>query len=362
MKLKKAILVILLAVFLVLSVANYGKVFADESLDNVYETYTIFDENGDFLIEKQGVLEGDGFLTKDFKKYDIIKVDNENRTGTARLVGEVEKPKINKSFSSSQISQISPTICLYMTHNDESYQPTDGYYSTYGKGGVHDVAKAIRQEFENRGVNVQIDETLHLPHDNYAYSRSKTTAQNLITAFSPDAIFDIHRDGASRSTYVKKIDGTERCKVRIVVGKKSENFAIAEQFAMYLLSVSESTCPWLFLDIYYASGHYNQGLHEKALLFEMGSHLVEKELVLKTVKPLVETINTALFNTTLDRENGELTISGAVSEATPILNDALTEMKTEKPADYTALIVVGLILGAVAVVVLALYLEGRKEK
>ena len=109
----------------------------------------------------------------------------------------------------------------------------------------------------------------------------------------------------------------------------SANFEVAEQFALYLLSVANKVCDWLFLDIYYASGHYNQGLYSKALLFEMGSHLVEKSLVMESVPELAKVINTALFNTTVNKDSGELTINGNKTDETPIISEALEEYSEE---------------------------------
>jgi len=291
--------------------------------------YKIFTMTGELIAEKQSVNVGDSILTKDFIKYLITDVDKEKKIAFAEFEEYVKKPHIDISFKPNNISQMKPTICLYMTHNDESYIDGDGYDSIYGAGGIHDIAKTLQRNLEFLGITTYIDETLHVPHDIYAYSRSSKTAKNMLDAFSPDAIFDIHRDGASRSTYVKKVDGYERCKIRIVVGKASSNFEVAEQFALYLLSVAEEVCDWLFLDIYYASGHYNQGLYGKALLFEMGSHLVEKSLVMKTVPELANVINIALFNTTVDTENGNLTINGEQTEETPVINDILEEKYEE---------------------------------
>ena len=326
-------------------------VFADDDIEMVEDIYSIFGENGEKLLQKQDVHLGDSFLTRDFKKYEIIQLDEVNKIGKAKFVEFVEKPKLDKSYSPSNISELKPVICLYMTHNDESYLPTEGYDSIYGKGGIHDVAKAILAELELKGVTTYISEELHLPHDSYAYSRSKNTAKDLISKYNPDGIFDIHRDGASRSTYVKNVGGAERCKVRIVVGKASDNFEVAEQFALYLFSVAEEVCPWLFLDIYYASGHYNQGLHEKALLFEMGSHLVEKELVLKSVEPLVDVITTAMFKTTVDN-SGNLTINGEVTDDTPLINEALTEIANSKNNESVIPLVLSIVVGGSVLVVL----------
>lgn len=287
------------------------------------QAYKIFDENGNLLFERDRVLVGDEYLTKDFKKYKVTFVNDFSRVGKAEFLRYIAKPDVSIDYTPKHINTEGASVGLYMTHNDESYVPTDGTESVYGAGGIHDVANSLKSAFENLGVTAYIDETLHIPHDTKAYSRSSSTVKKLINNHNPNALFDIHRDGSSRSSYVKSIGGVERCKVRIVVGKASSNFALAEQLAMYLLAVGEEVCDWLFLDIFYASGHYNQGMADKMLLFEMGSHLVEKELVLKSVAPLAQVVTTALFNTTVNEETGELTINGAVDDKNTLLNDAL---------------------------------------
>ena len=326
----KRLISIILFMFSISSIAPVHLLCADDILVEEDEVvYYIYNENGELIAEKQNVLVGDSVLTKDFIKYKIIQLDEEKHIAFAEFESKVKKPSVNFSFSPGQISQEKPTICLYMTHNDESYIKGDGYDSVYGAGGIHDIANSLKVNLEYHGISAYIDETLHIPHDIYAYSRSSNTAKAMLKTYSPDAIFDIHRDGASRSTYVKTINGKERCKIRIVVGKASANFEVAEQFALYLMSVADEVCDWLFLDIYYASGHYNQGLYSKALLFEMGSHLVEKGLVLESVPELAKVINTALFNTTVNKNSGELTINGNETEETPVLNDVLEEYAEE---------------------------------
>ena len=57
----------------------------------------------------------------------------------------------------------------------------------------------------------------------------------------------------------------------------------------------------------------------------MGSHLVEKELVLKTTNQLAKVVNIAFFNTTVDKETGDMTINGEISESTPTINQLFAE-------------------------------------
>ena len=319
---KKFLSVFVAILLLIISQPIYDISLAEFQQDKVYQ---IYNEAGDLIAEKQLVEVGDSILTTEFIKYEIVQIDEEKGVAFAEFVERVRKPEVSFNYNPTQISQDNPTLCLYMTHNDESYIVGDGYDSVYGVGGIHDIAKQLRNSFEDLGITTYIDETLHIPHDSYAYSRSSSTAKRMIKTYSPDAIFDIHRDGASRKTYVKSINGKERCQIRIVVGKSSSNFKIAEQFAMYLVSVANELCDWLFLDIYYASGHYNQGLANKALLFEMGSHLVEKDLVEKTVPELAKVVKVALFNTTVDTENGDLTINGNINNNLPEIKEDIEE-------------------------------------
>ena len=267
------------------------------------EIYYVYYEN-EVIFEGNRVYVGDKIIDKDLNEYEIYKVDDDNQIAYAELNGHYEKPKVNKKSKNLNLSNKIPnkSVGLYMSHNDESYVPTDNTSSVYGKGGIHDVARSLQQEFEKLNYSVYLDETLHLPHDSGAYTRSKPTAQNLLKN-SPDALFDIHRDGVDRSVYVKKIDGVDRCKVRIVVGQANPNKEANLQFAMYLVSVAKEYCPWLFLDIYMAKGHYNQALTNKGLLFEMGTYLAEKELVLNSVPYLASVVDKTLFSTVVEEDN-----------------------------------------------------------
>ena len=334
--------------------------FAMENTSNISQIFKVFSTDGKYLLERENVLQGDEFLTRDFVKYKIVSVDSSNGVAIAKYVEKVEKPKVDIGFSSRPISAEKPVVALYMTHNDESYVPTDSVSSVYGAGGIHDVAKHLKTCLEDEGIRAIVDETLHIPHDSYAYSRSCKTAKNLISEYAPDCLFDIHRDGASRGTYVKNINGVERCKVRIVVGKASANYKTAEQLALYLLAVAEEVCDWLFLDIYYATGHYNQGLHNKALLFEMGSHLVEKQLVMSSVDELAKLINVAFFNTTVDKETGDMTINGEITEQTPTINELFAE-NTPKSNKFTYNIVSIMVVGfAGAITIFVVWVACRR--
>lgn len=246
-------------------------------------------------MEKSQVEIGDTFITADFDEYEIYNI--EGSKAFAKKIGKINiiSNKNLKNNNTTNLSNSVQTICLYMTHNDESYTPTDGYDSIYGAGGIHDVAKVLKTELEKRNYNVVLDETLHIPHNSSAYSRSGLTATNLFNQYNPDALFDIHRDGVSKSYYYTNQNGENLSKIRIVVGKSNPNYQQNYQFAKTLFATGNAMYPWLFSDIYSGSGHYNQALKDTCLLFEMGTYLIEKEYVYNSIPYLVDAIDNVLY-------------------------------------------------------------------
>jgi hypothetical protein len=76
----------------------------------------------------------------------------------------------------------------------------------------------------------------------------------------------------------------------------------------------------------------------------MGSHLVEKELMLNTTKELAEVINTALYGTTVNVETGEITING---------NESDVEIPVSKVLDNKESSSSGVLIACIVVVVFA---------
>lgn len=305
---KKVFAVLVVAfVFCAFSIPLLNTVYA-EKIISPSANYVVYNEDGTFLFERSEVTVGDEYIDKELNEYRVYSIDEENKIGKAYFVKSYKKPSLKndttknanigadgRAMSSETISPFF-NIGMYLTHNDESYISGDGVSSIYGAGGIHDVARALKQAIISNNINVELDETLHIPHDTSAYTRSGVTARSLY-ADCVDALFDIHRDATSRSFYVTNVDGEDRCKIRIVVGKANANYADNKNFAIYLFAVADELgYDWLFNDIYMASGHYNQGITEHALLFEMGSHLVEKSLVISSIEPLAEVIVQALYS------------------------------------------------------------------
>lgn len=340
------VLLLILPVATISLATNYF-VFADDG--EAGQSYVVYDEKNNVISERSFVEAGDTFITKDFYEYEIYKI--EGFKAYAKKIGKINVPSIKRDDLKSipdQFSQDgsrkSKKICLYMTHNDESYLPSDGYDSIYGAGGIHDVAKKLKKSLENKGINVVLDQTLHIPHNSSAYSRSSVTANKLYSNENPDAMFDIHRDGVAKKYYLAKQGEREFSKVRIVVGKANPNFNENYKFAQNLFAIGNSMYPWLFLDIYCGKGHYNQDLQSTDLLFEMGTYLIEKESVFSTVPYLADVVNTALY-ASREEENGDITVDNKAPSTnnSPVVD---TERREEnKNSSWVVWVVLPIILG-----------------
>ena len=287
---------------------------ASVSANDELDYYTIYDsETNDVLFLKgDAVAVDDEYISADNKLYKIEVVDEDSHTGKAKYIENVKMPvfNISKKGDLKQVSaQEIKRIGLYHTHNDECYNDVDGTDSVYGKGGIHDVGAKLKSQFEGMGIQVFYDESLHLPHDSGAYSRSLATASELLRN-DLDAIFDIHRDATPRKEYITTVNGETMSKVRMVVGSANANSAVNKEFALTIKAYADEVYPGLIKDIYIGKGNYNQQLFSRAMLFEFGTNVIEKELVLKSCVPLAKTIDVVLYGTNNASEESLSDIDG----------------------------------------------------
>lgn len=318
-------LVLLCGVF---SVTNTSITKAHATDGDYFTIYDADDSERVVLVRGDGIYEGDQYISGENKLYIIEEIDDTNRTGKARFIENVKMPVYNvkkKNVSISEVNAASKKIIgMYNTHNDECYLVGDGTDSVYGKGGIHDVSHNFKGYLEKLGIEVIYNESLHLPHNSGAYTRSEQTAAYLLKNYGVDAIFDLHRDATPRSEYVTKVHGVSMSKVRMVVGAANKNSQINKEFALCIKSYADEVYPGLIKDIYIGKGNYNQQLSSRAMLFEMGAHTVEKELVMASCEPLSKVIDIVLYGT---------------KQASAISLDDIEVIETSNPSD---LLLVGL--------------------
>ncbi|MBS3939083.1 MAG: stage II sporulation protein P [Peptococcaceae bacterium] len=261
-----------------------------ELLDGQY--FTVVDEvTGEEIFHTaRVVVVGDMFQNADNRLYEVVAVDG--LIGKARFLRTESVGEPSAWFSTfleewgrtgvlpealrAQAGQ-NVRISIYHTHSAESYLPSDGASSIRDNGGIFIVGESFTGNLEKQGFQVEQNKRSHDPHDKRAYMRSRRTAMEMIRQHSPQALLDVHRDALERRYYTAKIKGREMAQIRLVVGRQNPNMRANKKFAQELMAAANKRYPRLVRDIFFGRGSYNQELHPRALLLELGTHKSTRE-------------------------------------------------------------------------------------
>lgn len=274
-------------------------VFGSPMDDHLYQgTYIrMVDEEGSVLMVSARIIEpGDQYLTWDNRLFEVTGV--EEGVARTKFIEKVELPS-DRFYLSDLLgweTAVGKTrkpqgIGIYHTHNAESYVPTDGADSINGRGGIHQVGRALADTLRERGIPVFHDESLHLPHDRGAYRRSRATVLRLMRK-RPDAIFDVHRDAAPPDQYAVEIEKDIWVTgVQLVVGRANHNFAINRQYAQSLKRIADMIYPGLVKGIFFGRGNYNQDLTPLDVLLEVGAHTNSRDAAERGIKYFADVVD-----------------------------------------------------------------------
>ena len=307
---KKLICVLTLMLALMLALPVTARAEAAQSVstqapeaDADENVWTIYDEDGQYLTSIYGrVYLDDEYISSDNRLYRIIEVDDSKRTAVAQYIGQESLIEPDNEAVATVAQESKRLIGIYSTHSDESYIPTDGAESKEKDAGIYDVDEALKNALEERGIEVELDTTTHLPHDAGAYRRSRSTAARLLKS-QPAALLDIHRDGIpDPDEYVQKIEDEDATKVRLLVGKSNPNADANRKFAKQIKAAADEMYPDLIKDIYIGKGDYNQELAPRAILLEFGTHTIKKERAIKSTAYMADVLERVLFGSTAKAE------------------------------------------------------------
>ena len=317
---------ILLALFLLLPAA----VMAEED-DRVWDIVT---EEGNVLTQiTHEPAAGDEYLAGDNTLYGIVRV--EGGKAVAKPQGAITLPDVAWLDADAALpvsAMKDKRIAMYCTHSDESYEPSDGTYSSDDRGSIYEIAEALAAALEEEGVNATVADTLHHPHDSGAYRRSRQTAVELLRETVPDALLDIHRDGIpDPEQYETTIGGRACSKIRLLVGRGNQNMEVNKEFALTIKAVADKLYPGLIKDIYMGKGVFNQDLLPKSVLLECGTYTLEKELVLRSMPLMADVLYRTLYG-------GVTGSAGTVSDSRAsgqnrAANDGITPGATDVPVN-----------------------------
>ena len=283
---KKCILIMLFSVILC------NAAYAEETI------WTLVDENGrEITMICYEPAPGDQYISQENEWYEVTRVDG-GRAYAARQ-GVLSLPDVSWLDADTAVPVAAlggkRSVAFYCTHSDESYEPSDGVYSDPKRGSIYQVAETLAEAFREDGVEAEVSEQTHHPHDAGAYRRSRQTAVQLLKSM-PDALFDIHRDGIpDPDSYAVTIGGKEASRVRLLVGRGNQNMEVNKEFALTIKAVADKVYPGLIKDIYMGKGVYNQDLAPHSLLFECGTYTLGKERVLTSMPMMADVVTRALF-------------------------------------------------------------------
>lgn len=345
---KKLICVLTLMLALMLALPVTARAEAAQSVstqapeaDADENVWTIYDEDGQYLTSIYGrVYLDDEYISSDNRLYRIIEVDDSKRTAVAQYIGQESLIEPDNEAVATVAQESKRLIGIYSTHSDESYIPTDGAESKEKDAGIYDVDEALKKALEERGIEVELDTTTHLPHDAGAYRRSRSTAARLLKS-QPAALLDIHRDGIpAPDEYVQKIEGEDATKVRLLVGKSNPNADANRKFAKQIKAAADEMYPDLIKDIYIGKGDYNQELAPRAILLEFGTHTIKKERAIKSATYMADVLERVLFGSTAKAE-------GAANADADAAGSETTAEAGGSGAAWGILWVVGIALAAI---------------
>lgn len=245
--------------------------------------FSLLDPEGKVLFQTALLVSlGDEFIAEDNSHYRVYRLEGER--AHCELLGKASPATSEREGESrswlaawNHIAAWATgtvrgnTVAIYHTHSDESYVPSDGTSTIYGRGGIFKVGNALSGALRKLGLNVLHNTTPHDPHDAMAYTRSRRTAMELLHR-RPAALFDVHRDAVPREQYVAAVNGESVTKVTLVVGRENPKLKANLNFAKQLKEVNDRENPGLIKGIFLARGGYNQDLFDRALLLEVGTH------------------------------------------------------------------------------------------
>lgn len=299
---KKLILCLFLPLLLTTALADEDPVWALVAKDGSCLTHVCYEPEV-----------GDEYIAADNHRYKIVQVEEER--AMVEEAGIIPLPDVSwlDADTAQPVSAMAgKSMAFYCTHSDESYEPSDGTYSDEKRGSIYQVAKALAEVLEESGVETQVSDALHYPHDAGAYRRSRQTAVQLLKSM-PNAIFDIHRDGIpDPDEYAVSIGGKACSKVRLLVGRGNQNMDVNKSFALKIKAVADKVYPGLIKDIYLGKGTYNQDLAPNSILLECGTYTLSKERVMESMPMLGNVLYRTMY--------GGITGSAGVSDTGGISN------------------------------------------
>lgn len=221
----------------------------------------------------------------------------------APTVSAASLPNFPKFDYKNILSDNKPLVGIYHTHTAESFVPTAGVSHRPGgqRGEIVDVGEAMAKRLEKNGVKALQSKEIHdFPSFMKAYGPSEVTAKKML-ADNPSIqmLFDIHRDADKRENALVTVNGVAAARVTIVVAKGQPDLIQPywqqnHAFAKLIDAKLNQHYPGLSRGIQVVDWRYNQHLHPRALLLEIGCQENSREEAIRSAEMLADVLTEIL--------------------------------------------------------------------
>jgi stage II sporulation protein P len=172
-------------------------------------------------------------------------------------------------------------VFVYTTHNAESYVPDYGVAKVApgSAGGVTRVAAVLAAALEEQGVRTVLSTAVHdYPDFRWSYVKAESTVKAALARYPRlSLIVDVHRDAGQNRPVTAAVEGQTVAQILLVVGSDrrlahpnwQENLAFAKKVEAKMNELFPGLCAGTRVQ----DGRYNQHLHPRAILVEVGNHL-----------------------------------------------------------------------------------------
>lgn len=216
------------------------------------------------------------------------------KTGTP-LVSAATLPNFPAFDSKSIAVTDKPLVGIYHTHTAEAFIPDSGVSHHPGGqcGDIVAVGAALAQKLDNSGIKTLHSTAIHdYPSFMKAYGPSEVTARRMLAENpSLQMLFDLHRDAEKRENITTIIEGVPTAQITLVVATGQQDLPQPHwqqnhAFAKLIEAKLNEKYPGLCRGIQLVEWRYNQHLHPRALLLEIGSQESSKAEAIRSVELL----------------------------------------------------------------------------
>ena len=186
-----------------------------------------------------------------------------------------------------------PLILIYHTHATESFIPDSGKAFTDNPEQTVVFLGAYLAQLLEKDYGIPVlhhQEVYDIPRTG-AYEVARPSIQEILRQ-NPQiqVVVDLHRDGVSRRVSTTTMEGESTGKLLFVVGTRHGQWSNNLRFVLFLQNTIAEKYPGLSRGVRQYPFIYNQDLHPRSLLVEVGGHENSLEEVERAIPYLAEVL------------------------------------------------------------------------